>query len=301
MSAAFHTEITVTGPTRSPAQMLADQTYDGHTSVHDEATAASLGLRGAPIEGPTHFSQFDPLATVLWGDRWFRHGCISAHFQTMVVEGEQVTASLTGATAGRVGEARISAVKTTGEVVLTGTASVGPEHGTTECTTRLDRSGSDQPYHILDRLQLGMRTDVGEQTMTADQPNSHLYPFSLAQKLARITEPHPWYSEHSPWGAPIVPFEMVSVLAFRQSPMFPVRTPSVGLFLDLEVRMHDGPVLVGTPYRVVHELVGLGQSRRTESYWTRTTLTAPDGRLVASVLLHQGVFKDSYPGYPTGG
>ena len=47
------------------------------------------------------------------------------------------------------------------------------------------------------------------------------------------------------------------------------------------------------------EVVGLSQSRRTESYWTRTTLTdAETGRPAASVLLHSGVFKDSYPGYP---
>ena len=88
----FDTEITLTGPLRSPKQMLDDQSYDGHASVHDEATASSLGLRGAPIEGPTHFSQFDPLAVTLWGDAWFERGCISAHFQTMVIEGEQVHA-----------------------------------------------------------------------------------------------------------------------------------------------------------------------------------------------------------------
>lgn len=296
MSARFDTEVTLTGPTRSPAQMLGDQTYDGHTSVHDETTAASLGLRGAPIEGPTHFSQFDPLATAIWGQDWFTSGCISAHFQTMVVEGEQVTASVATS---EPNAARISAVKTTGEVVLTGTASVGGEASTTECGTRLARSGTHQSFHILDQLQIGMRTDVGDQTMTMNDSNGHLYPFSLAQKLARITEPHQWYTEGSPWGDPIIPFEMVSVLAFRRSPAFPVRTPSVGLFLDLEVRMLAGPVLVGRPYRIVHELVGLGQSRRTESYWTRTTLKdAHDDRDVASILLHQGVFKASYPGYP---
>ena len=56
----FATEITLAGPLRSPAQMLADQEIDGHSSVHDQQTAASLGLAGAPIEAPTHFSQFDP-------------------------------------------------------------------------------------------------------------------------------------------------------------------------------------------------------------------------------------------------
>ena len=70
--------------------MLAEQSYAGHTSVHDAETAANLGLAGAPIEGPTHFSQFDPLLASLWGGRWFAHGCLSAHFQTMVVEGEEV-------------------------------------------------------------------------------------------------------------------------------------------------------------------------------------------------------------------
>jgi hypothetical protein len=50
---------------------------------------------------------------------------------------------------------------------------------------------------------------------------------------------------------------------------------------------------------VHREIVGLSQSRRTESYWTRSTLTDPaSGVAVAEVLLHSGVFKESYPGYP---
>jgi hypothetical protein len=44
----------------------------------------------------------------------------------------------------------------------------------------------------------------------------------------------------------------------------------------------------------------MGASRRTESYWTRTVLTDTDGDVpTVEVLLHQGVFKNSYPGYPT--
>jgi hypothetical protein len=46
-------------------------------------------------------------------------------------------------------------------------------------------------------------------------------------------------------------------------------------------------------------VVGLGQSRRTESYWVRTTLAdAVTGAPAATVLLHSGVFKESYAGYP---
>jgi hypothetical protein len=70
------------------------------------------------------------------------------------------------------------------------------------------------------------------------------------------------------------------------------------LFLDLEIALAQ-PVFVDQPYALEREVVGLSQSRRTESYWTRTTLADVDsGAPVATVLLHSGVFKESYPGYP---
>jgi hypothetical protein len=297
----FPTEITLTGPVRSPAQMLADQSYDGHPSVHDGETAASLGLSGAPIEGPTHFSQFDPLTVAIWGQRWFEHGCISAHFRNMVVAGEQVQASLTTAGAD---QATIEAHTGDGRPVLTGTASVGPEHAESELEVRRSRQGDPGDLFIVDRLEVGARVvDDDAVAISHDEPNGALYPFSLAEKLDQITEPHPWYTadggRSSPWGRAIVPMEMISVLANKAGRGFPVRTPSLGLFLDLEVRLLDGPVFVDQPYRVEREIVGLSQSRRTESYWTRTTLTDADtGTAAAAVLLHSGVFKESYPGYP---
>ena len=297
----FDTPLTVTGPFRSPAQMLAEQTYEGHTSVHDEAQAAALGLAGAPIEGPTHFSQIDPLAVALWGRAWFERGCISSHFRTMVVEGEQVQASLstTGPTS-----ARIEAHKEDGTPVLTGTASLGPDHGTTELEARRAAQGDPGELFVIDRLTVGMRGDEGlVVSMSADERNGDGYPFSLADKLQRITEPHPWYSPEggatSPWGRAIIPMEMVSVLTGKAGTGWPVRTPSLGLFLDLEVRMVEGPLFVDQPYVLAREIVARSQSRRTESYWTRTTVTgAESGRVAAEVVLHSGVFKESYPGYP---
>jgi hypothetical protein len=139
--------------------------------------------------------------------------------------------------------------------------------------------------------------------MDHDERNGPSYPFSLAEKVARITEPHPWYTAEggasSPWGRAVVPMEMVSVLANKAGGAWPVRTPSMGLFLDLEVRVLEGPVFVGQRYALSREVVGLGASRRSESYWTRTTLAdAGTGRATAEVLLHSGVFKESYPGYP---
>ena len=77
---SFTTPITLRGPLRHPRQMLAEQEYGGHTSIHDDATAERLGLRAGPIEGPTHFSLFPPLLAKIWGQAWFERGCISSHY-----------------------------------------------------------------------------------------------------------------------------------------------------------------------------------------------------------------------------
>ena len=290
---------TLLGPLRSPAQMLALQDLGGHTSVHDDDTAAALGLAGAPIEGPTHFSQIDPLAVERFGRAWFERGCVSAHFRNMVVEGEQVRASFEPVTATL---GRIAAEKADGTPVLTGTASLGWDD-TTDLDERRRRGLDDPgPLHIVDQLQIGMIARLDEPVSIGfDDHNGALYPFTLAQKLEHITEPSSWYAAdgESPWGRPIVPTEMISVMAHRRGGRFPVRGPAVGLFIDLEVRYVDGPVFVDRPYRVEHVIVGIGQTRRVESYWTESALTdAETGRHVATVLLHQGVFKASYAAYP---
>jgi hypothetical protein len=290
---------TVTGPLRHPRQMLADQEYGGHASVHDGEVADKLGLAGAPIEGPTHFSQFDPLAYSVWGRRWFETGRISAHFQTMVVEGEEVVASLTPLGEG---VARIDAAKADGTPVLTGTASVDPGV-TTELGERLAKmqARDSGELFIVDQISVGQRSPQPV-TVSVDMEtdNGLLYPFSLMRKLAGITEPSPWYeSDDNPWGRPIVPIEMISVLANKAGSDFPVRGPAVGLFVDLEIGLVDGPLFVGEDYVLEREVVAIGQSRRIESIWVQTTVTsAATGAHVADVLLRSGTFKASYADYP---
>ncbi len=296
---SFGTPLTVTGPHRAPAQMLADQEYGGHASIHDGDTAEQLGLAGAPIEGPTHFSQVDPLAVQLWGQRWFEDGCVSAHFQNMVVEGDEVRASLTTTTSPTA--ARMEAHKADGTPVLVGTATVGSTDPTELDERRLRYDGEHGELFIVDQLHIGMRPPEAEVTMGFDDHNGALYPFTLAEKLERITERSSWYDAEgdSPWGEPIVPTEMISVLAHKEGARVPTRGPALGLFVDLEVRYVEGPVFVGRPYRVEHEVVGLGQSRRVESYWIESRLfDVGSGHHTATVLLHSGVFKASYAEYP---
>ena len=89
---SFDTPLTLRGPLRKPRQMLADQEYGGHSSIHDDAMAEKLGFRAGPIEGPTHFSLFPRSLAQIWGQAWFERGCLSAHYQNMVVEGEATRA-----------------------------------------------------------------------------------------------------------------------------------------------------------------------------------------------------------------
>ena len=142
--------------------------------------------------------------------------------------------------------------------------------------------------------------------MDADQHMGALYPFTLRQKLEKITEPSPWYHDAaaSPWGRAIVPMEMVSVLAEYSSAQagFPVKGPVVGLFADQQIRMLDGPLFVGEDYLLRREIVALAESKRTESYWVRTRIYDATGRtLKAEMLLNHATLKDSYAGYAAAG
>jgi len=299
---SFDTPLVLRGPLRSPRQMLADQEYGGHASLHDDEMAKSLGFRAGPIEGPTHFSQFDPLLTRIWGRAWFERGCISAHYLNMAIEGEEVRAFAEMPKPGAL-STRVWAEKADGTPVLEASASVGPIHPPTLRETRMQQLRPPGPLVILEEIKVGMTGIKDEHVrMDPDQHMGALYPFSLNQKLAVITENSHWYSDASasPWLRPIIPFEMVSVLVQSSSREagFPMKGPAIGLFADLEVRMIDGPLLVGEDYVVRREVVALAESRRTESCWIRSRIFNATGeRQVAEMLLNSASLKNSYAGY----
>jgi hypothetical protein len=290
----------LSGPFRAPKQMLAAQEYDGHTSIHDNDTAQKLGFKGATIEGPTHFSQFAPLGFALWGERWLSHGCISAHYRAPVYEGEEVKAFMRRP-ANRGVQSEIWMLRANGDEILRGTASVGPDFPPSALDERLGALAPLADPVILADVKVGMRSPRTPVRMDSQQHMGALYPFSLAQKLERITEPSAIYhrSDHV-WGRPIVPVEMVSVLMqySARDNSFKTRGPAVGLFADQEIRLFEGPVLVGEPYEIEREVIALTGSRRTESVWVRSTLYATGTeRKVATMLLNLATMKETYAPY----
>ncbi len=287
------------GPWRKPVNMLLHQTYDNHLSLHDDAMAQKLGFKAGPIEGPTHYSQFAPLGEAIWGERFLREGCLSAHYRNMVMEGEEVRAFIER----EPGEdhATIWAQKRDGTEVLRGTASVGAHAPPSALDRRLAELGPLEQPVILRDLKVGYRTKRTRVRMDADQNMGDLYPFSHNEKLAKITEPSAWYSgSDNPFGRSLIPFEMISVLAqyIARQDALPIKGPAVGLYADQEIRLIDGPLFIGEDYEIEREIVALTGSRRTESYWTRTSFFRPGAtKAIASMLLNQATLKDSYAPY----
>lgn len=299
---SFDTPLSIAGPLRQPRQMLGDQEYGGHASIHDDSMAEKLGFRAGPIEGPTHFSLFPPLMEKIWGKAWYEQGCISSHYLNMVVEGESVRAFAEIPPEG-VKKTRVWAEKADGTPVLEASASLGPDAGPTLLEERMAALRPPGKLLILEDLKVGMTGAKDERVrMDPDQHMGALYPFSLNQKLAAITETSPWYSDASasPWGRPIIPLEMISVLAEYSSRQaeFPVKGPAVGLFADQEIRLIDGPLFVGEEYVLRREIAALAESKRTESYWVRTRIFDSKGeKQVAEMLLNHATLKHSYAGY----
>ena len=301
---AFDTEIGETaealiGPWRQPRQMLHAQVYDAHASIHDDATAQKLGFKGGTIEGPTHFSQFAPLGARLWGQAWFESGCLSAHYRNACFEGEEVQAALSKPLPGT-SQCQIQMVKRDGTEVLRGTASVGEPHVATALEARLGELKPLADPVILRDVKLAQTSKRQTVRMAFDQNMGALYPFSLRQKLAVITENSPYYSgADNPWGKPIIPMEMLSVLfqyRSKDDPL-PAKGPAVGLFADQEIRLIKGPLFVDEVYEIEREVVALSGSRRTESAWVKTRVFGKSGAVVATMLINMATLKDSYAPY----
>jgi hypothetical protein len=293
---------TLAGSFRSPRNMLSEQAYGGHASIHDDETAQKLGFKSATIEGPTHFSQFVPLAHRIWGDRWLSEGCISASYKAACHEGEQVKAFMAKPEAGET-QVAIWMTRSDGTEILRGTASVGLNNPPSALELKLAALPEVDPFRvILKDVVPGVTRKREPVRLGFDTVMGALYPFSLRRKLTLISEPSPLYvpGAETAWGGPIIPFEMVSVLLHHLADTDPWlgAEATIDLFVDQEIRMVAGPLLVDEDYEIERQVVALSGSRRTESTWIRTNVFRLGGSdILATMLINIASFKDSYPGY----
>lgn len=284
------------GPWRRPVQMLAQQSHDDRDSIHDDSTAQRLGLSAGTIEGPTHFTQFEPLCAMVWGDHWFETGCISAHFRAPVFAGERVRAHLHHPPGAPLAE--IWMVKEDGAEVLRGSANIG-DAGPTALERRLAELAPPGRLELFEGVAIGERSHRIAVEIRRGEAVSPLYPFSIDAKLEALTEPgvRDWALDRARdrQHAPALPLELVSVLLCSKDPTpFAIPAGAVGLFADQQIRLLSGPLRVGVGYELEREVVAITASRRTEGLWIRTVAReAASQTVVAEMLLNAAYIRPS--------
>jgi hypothetical protein len=280
---------TITGPVRRPRNLAANIAG----SIHDDATATSLGFRGGTVAGSIHMDQFPPLLLDAFGDRWFETGSLSLYFRHATTDGEPVQAFLERPERGEP-DAQVRAWATTGgdTLVAEGTASVGNPAAASALHSRDLRPAEPGELRILSAIKPG---DVlGDYSLSVDAGRQY-----SAIRQGAMTEPLDWYTAASPWGGPIAsPSAVVGLLYARLlDDVKEAMGRHVGLFGAIEVRFRRGPVFVDRSYRVVGEVVALSQTPKTEVLWFDSRALDDDGSVVAQMRMMLRQMKQSSPLY----
>jgi acyl dehydratase len=271
------------------------------SSIHDADQARRLGFRGSAVAGTSHLDCFVPPLLDVYGQRWFEDGCLSLYFDNVVVSGESVQAVVRRPGAGE-DQSGVWArfVDNPDMSVAHGTAGLGGS-GRSELSTRDLRLADPDSLRLLKGVVPG--TPIGEAVRSV-----------LSQDQARNIEtgvmntPLPWYTGESPWGGPIAsPTQtaslMLGVLLYGPegnpvSKLAPAIGQTPAMFGAAEVTYVRGPVFTDRPYHVSAEVVGVGDSPKTEYLWWDATARDEDGHEVARLRHLYRIIKAGSPLYP---
>jgi hypothetical protein len=279
----------ITGPIRHPRNLSAQATG----SIHDDATATSLGFRGGTVAGSIHMDQFPPLLVEGFGSRWFESGSLSLYFRHATVDGEPVIALLGRPPAGG-GDAQVpaSAATADGTIVAEGTAAAGNPGELSALRSRDLRAVDPAELRILRGLRPG--DAIGDCQVAVDGGRQR----SVISQNA-MTEPLAWYTGSSPWGGPIAaPSTVVNLLyADLVAGLRETMGRHVGLFGAIEIRFRAGPVFLDRSYRVTGEIVAVSQTPKTEVLWFDSHALDDAGQPIAEMRMMLRQMKQSSPRY----
>jgi len=281
---------TITGPVRSPRNLAANIVG----SIHDDATATSLGFRGGTVAGSIHMDQFPPLLLEAFGERWFETGSLSLYFRHATTDGEPVRAFLEHPEhGGPDAQVRAWAVTQEDTLVADGTASVGNPAAASALYSRDLRPAEPGELRILRAMKPGeVLGDYPRLTVNAERQYS-------AIRQGAMTEPLDWYTSASPWGGPVAsPSAVVGLLYTRLlDGAKEAMGAHVGLFGAIEIRFRRGPVFLDRSYRVTGEVAALSQTPKTEVLWFDSRALDDGGRVVAQMRMMLRQMKQSSPRY----
>jgi hypothetical protein len=254
------------------------------SSIHDPERAKALGFRGAAVGGNLHLDIFAPLLVRTYGREWFERGALSLYFQNIVVSGEPVQAVVEPPpTPGA--QTRIHA-RSPDEPALRiceGTASLG-DHTRSALATRNLKTCDAAGLRLLQGVEPGQSLGDAEMVVTRAEQDAQI-------ASGVINEPIDWYRTASPWGAPIASVGSTAALMYRMltgdglrhnhARISPHIGDAAGMFGAFEIAYERGPVFLDQPYRVAGQVVGVGESPKTEYLWWDATASDETGAVVA--------------------
>lgn len=247
------------------------------TSIHDDATAQKVGMRGGTIPGTIHLSLFAPLMLKIFGQRWFEKGSLSIYYTFATTDKEEVRAVVKlppeGADDIQV-EARVEMPN--GQVVATGTVAIGEPKELSYLQTLELKSSNPEDLRILDGMKVGDDLISREVLITQEDAN---------QGLKAITDHLEYYKGISPWGNSILsPTAIFGTMYLGSDSLDTARNRAVPFYGATEIRNINGPVMIGIPYEASGKVVCAGVSRKTEYYWFDSSLKEKEsGKMVASM------------------
>jgi hypothetical protein len=257
-------------------------------SIHDEAIAQKIGIRGGAVAGTNHLDVFVPLLLEAFGPRWFEKGTLSIFYTYMTTDREEVRAVIglppKGAKDAQV-EAKLE--MRSGQIVGQGTVSVGDPKEPTYIQTIQWKTSGDEPRVFAD-------FKAGHDMGTHDS----IIPQSKVDKRLEITtDPIDWCKGSSPWGKSVLPPQNMHdalQLTYREGAL-PERMDksAVGFFGATEIRNINGPILADTPYKVHGQVAFVGVTAKTEFFWYDSFLDDLEGKRIAEIRKMIRVMKSS--------
>ncbi len=279
-------EGTLAGPVRRPVNF----SRDAKGSIHDDATAQTLGFRGGTVAGNIHFEQFTPVLLARFGEAWRTRGGLSLHFVNATTDGEpvQVFVGPVEQVGPDLRRAMTWMETPEGVRVNEGTAWVGGDDPGS--TLRL-RIAAQRP--AID-LRILKTTKVGD---TVRDIPSRLDGAKSLLRVEDVTEPMPEYRDARVIGELVAaPAVAIDALRVVEGPLYASVGDFVGMFGAIELQYLDGPIFLDHDYLADATVIALGESPKTEVTWYESTLRdAADERVVARMLMMSRLLKASSP------
>lgn len=226
-------------------------------SIHTDAVAKMIGMRGGTIPGTVHLSHFRPLMDEVFGEAWLERGEISMFYTFATLDGEPVRAVIERPSDGALRDRQLTASVETpdGKTVAKGTVACGAPDapGYVRGLELVDADRSE--IRILEAMTPGLVTVEREDFLIIEG----------AEDDGIVRDPQQVYRALQPY-----------------SPGVTV-TNAVGFFGATEIRLLAGPLRAEAPYRKTARVVSVGASPRTEFAWFDSELTDAAGTRIAEM------------------